>query len=245
MSLRSLMIRGFPRSMTSLTYNVLQEALSHQLHVPDPSKRRNHLPINGEILARSTIIPRIENGAIDAETFELAWPALKLHEGGYLVKDVLQPWIVNHYLEKRAGSYVTLFIQRPLADILFRLKAFGWLSPKRAACPINKVEGCKLACSNCTLWSIPPDEALARGIVTTNRRFFQPLSRHAAVLDWDRMVLDPDYLFEEVEKLGYTPKRTNWMDSLFENKRKAVLAYRLDNEWKRGRDLLDAIESGK
>ena len=118
---RSLLLVGFPRGLTTEAYRICLEG-AHEL-AP--------LAEAGEILNRTR--SRHAIGHAHFETNQRAYKhyaaLLDKFKTGFIIKDVVQPFIVCKYLKKNPGSYNVLFIDRDTEDVVARQKARGWDQP--------------------------------------------------------------------------------------------------------------------
>ena len=123
--MKSLLLIGFPRGFTSQAYDIAKEML--------PFLKESGIDA-GEVLnqTRNTAIDRdipfyLKSNTPDfEETYQYCRKILDQYTEGYIIKEVVQPFIVLRYLFEHPNAFNVLFVNRPLEHIQFSLDRKGW-----------------------------------------------------------------------------------------------------------------------
>jgi hypothetical protein len=116
---KSLLLVGLPRGFTSFTYDVvaratgLQRALASEGEVLNPDGASRAAALSGRPFHY-----RPERGD-HPEVYPAARAILERFRNGYVIKDVVQPWLVLDYLKEHPDAYRVLYIRRDLNRVRF------------------------------------------------------------------------------------------------------------------------------
>lgn len=244
--MKSLVIIAHPRTMTTQVYQALERGLVDLKPLPDDLACNPDLDQVGEVLNRSKeaypggkrlmpygVVPYDEKVYyIDGSLYEYevrgnfsrehvkntVFDILDRYSEGYLLKVVTQPWLVSEYVKSKPGRMRTLHIRRNLTDVVQRMDHHGWYLP-------ITMSGGRTG-ENESLTRL-----LARGLVRTEREIFNRMD-FDAVLEFERLIWEPDSLWETVEPLGYGVKPVRWFGRPQEEIRTIRLAVRKTDHWK-------------
>jgi hypothetical protein len=123
---KSLLLVGLPRGFTSFTYDVvaratgLQRAPASEGEVLNPDGASGAAALSGRPFHY-----RLERGD-HSEVYPAARAILDRFRNGYVIKDVVQPWLVLDYLKEHPDAYRVLYIRRDLNRVRFHLAGRGW-----------------------------------------------------------------------------------------------------------------------
>lgn len=123
--MKSLLLIGFPRGFTSQAHDIAKEML--------PFLQESGIDA-GEVLnqTRNRTIDRDipfylkSNSPTFEDTYQYCRKILNQYTEGYIIKEVVQPFIVLRYLFEHPDAFNVLFINRPLEHIKFSLDRKGW-----------------------------------------------------------------------------------------------------------------------
>ena len=182
-NLKSLLLIGFPRGFTTQSYEIIKKATG----------LRSSNVSAGEVLNRGRLLKagfvneslKLKNFPFYTKNLEL-YPVieqeLNKYKKGFIIKDVVHPWLVLEYISRNPTTYNVLFVSRNLNEVTFHLNKLDW--------------------------------RIYTGIEELQDKF-----RYFPTLDVELAMHDSDYLFDTVEKLGYTVERFNYIDQDFVEKR--------------------------
>ncbi len=123
--MKSLLLIGFPRGFTSQAYDISKMML--------PFLKESGIAA-GEVLnqTRNEDIDREypfylnSNSPKFEEAYQYYSKILDKYTEGYLIKEVIQPYVVLRYLYENPEAYHVVFVNRPLEHIQFSLDRKGW-----------------------------------------------------------------------------------------------------------------------
>lgn len=132
--MKSVLILGFPRGFTDETYRFAKALLPG---LREPLMANGEVLNGGEILnsdrciGLTQVFPfyvRPEDPLFEAAYQEFA-RILEAHREGFLLKDVVQPYIVMRFLAENPGAMRVLFVDRPADEVIYTLWRKGWTYP--------------------------------------------------------------------------------------------------------------------
>lgn len=125
--MKSLLIVGFPRGFTSATYQLSGEMLPFLKEtgvsageVLNPS--RNRELVTGKKVA---FYLQADDSDFDAH-YAVCSSILKKYAENYIIKDVVQPWIVRRFINENPSLFNVLYVDRPLEHVKFSMERKGW-----------------------------------------------------------------------------------------------------------------------
>lgn len=230
--MKSLMILGFPRSMSSLTARISGESLQHQLRYPEEK--------SGEVLIERYGAPSGLAHNTDMKQYSKYAKILDRYRGGWLIKDVNQPFMATEYLRRNPDAFNSLFIRRPLADNVYCIFQNGWFWPLRSM--LDVVPDTKQFLKELyrhkagigrkfkpTRFHIR--EALPRLIdacIHIDSQCYRDLPN---TISYEVLCKNDERLFQRLHGLGYDPKHIPYIDSGFTEKLQATRKYRTTPRW--------------
>jgi hypothetical protein len=223
--MRSLFLVSLPRSLSSLLYQTLRPALglAEPVWTSDGEvlnlHRFAHLPEGLEIEGL-----RFTERTRNPERFDrlLAFLDQATVREGFLYKDVVQPFVVSHWLP--ASGLAILRIERPLADVAFAMSERGWGYPRAAAEPAGE-----------------PDRELVIGLVRAQRAL---AALPGPVVRFDELIHDEKPLAAALRSIyGDVPPlpTPRYLDDGFRAVREEVLRRRATERWARLAEMAEEI----
>lgn len=236
--LKSLLILGVPRSMTTLTCNLICDTTSLE-GFPEYA----HEPMNTRAVAQwapntqdeeiQAVAPYRKSYTLDeTQTIHNLFNA---HTNGRLIKDVTHVNITVPYLREHQGTFNTIFLNRSPADIAYSI----WLHPM--------VWGIARLCDDVPDTHTQGDigqmpkawrmEHIVRGVLHMHDAY---KSVAGVVVDQERMTEDYTYIFNVLTSLGYTTKPKDYIGAVFKVDREGRRARRGNPLWNAFNELAQA-----
>lgn len=229
---KSLMILAFPRSMSSLTANIVGQSLSETLRYPEER--------SAEVLIQRYGAPSNNNHCRDLSQYDKYEKILDGFKDGWLIKDVNQPFMATEYLRQNPRSFTPLFIERPLADNIYCLFKNGWFWPINST--IGSAPGTELFLS--ALRKQPGGIGRNFKPTTFHRRQALPRLIDACLLidkecyknipnriKYDDLCRDERILNNKLRELGFSPKENHYINDSFKKKLARTKEYRTKPLW--------------
>lgn len=160
------------------------------------------------------------------ESLVTGWSILDRFKGGYLIKDVCQPWLVSEYLHGESG-YIALQIRRHLADVAYLMAANDMWGPCRMA-DVDEIR--------------PPEVHLIQGLVRAQVRYLDQHHSADKALDWDALTTDPNLLWDRLSEMGYVFDEWDWYGRRQERERDRQLRMRDTKRWKALASLVEQFQ---
>ena len=260
----SLLVRGLPRSRSSLFTRVLTASIQGLKALPETLAKNPELDIAGELLNRTTVLSKsalpYRQGTLDdperfAEMDEAIWPYI---EGGYVIKDVNQYGFWSWWLskEENRNRVRTIYLWRHPTDIIYRMIVHGWWYPIRAACGYhaNRVAGelansdekgpCPDPCNRCALPHVKGRrlEMMTRALLLIEHQHYTSIP-HNVTVNTDGLLTEPGLPFHVAQQLGYHTIPYDWWDDEFHGHKQRTSGYRLEPLWLELNDLRKRIRA--
>lgn len=118
--MKSLMILGFKRCMSSAVYNFYFKAI--------PELNKTSIS-DGEIINRNESLSpfcKYPHNTLDDEKYKLQKDVFDLFRSGYLIKEVTQPYSIVRYMKENPEAYNVIYMDRDLDHIEFACKNKIW-----------------------------------------------------------------------------------------------------------------------
>jgi len=159
---------------------------------------------------------------------------LKKYQGGWVIKDVNNPYVTQRYLAENPGDYVPLFIQRPLTDVLYCLWTAGWYWPVKGL-PGGELSFTEKARSLIRVSGVnrthtPRDwhfsqgiPKLAEALAYVDNCIFKPLPNQ---ISYNNMTRDHRILTSRLRGLGFKARHSNYINQEFIERRRVCRDYR-------------------
>lgn len=118
--MKSLLILGFKRSMSSAVYKFYERAI--------PALKKSGVS-DGEVINRNHALAskyKHPHHATSDEKYLLHKEVLDSYKEGYLIKEVTQPYTIVRYLKENPGAFNVVYMDRNLDYIEFACKKKTW-----------------------------------------------------------------------------------------------------------------------
>lgn len=222
--MRSLFIVSLPRSLSSLLFQAIRDALA----LAEPCWTSD-----GEVLNLHRLALMPEAGVMDGVRFLrrpsdpvrfdrlLAFLDQVTVREGFLYKDVVHPFVMSHWLP--ASGLAVLRIERPLADVAWAMLERGWLYPRAAA------DG-----------GGDPEWELMTGLARARRAL---ASIPSQVVCFEELIQDEEPLAAVLRSLYGNVPCPRYLDDRFQAGREEVLARRQTERYQHLTELAAAAEA--
>jgi hypothetical protein len=223
--MRSLFLVSLPRSLSSLLFQAIRDALG----LTEPVWTSDGEVLN---LHRYALMPT--KGAIDGIRFLrraddptrfdrlLTFLDQATVREGFLYKDVVHPFVMAEWLP--VSGLAALRIERPLADVAFAMLERGWLYPRSATEPVGD-----------------PERELLTGLVRGHQAL---ASLPAPVVHFDELIYDEEPLTTALRTLyGDDVSQPHYLDDSFRAMRDEVTARRRTERYLRLAEMVEAVET--
>ena len=128
--MKSILLAGFPRGFTSQVHTLMVRSLPGYDATRVSAGEVLNQQRNDVLQQKFRFYIRPEDAGFD-DVYSALAPILDDHARGYIVKDVVQPFVVGRYLERNPDVFDALFLMRNLAHVRFALDRKGWGFAKR------------------------------------------------------------------------------------------------------------------
>lgn len=208
--MKSLIIVGLPRSMSSLIYRYSCYMLEDELNILD-----KNIWHDGDILNHIQIeFPKIKKkfARHNYTDYLKSEAVLKKYSKDYLIKSVPQPKHLVRFLNENK-SYNVLLVRRELADTIYSLylKEWFWTINILGLDSENK--------ANQTL------ENLCKSVIKIQNELLENIEEKE-LISYENLLFDETLLYRKLKKLGYDAKFISHIDEDFKKKRETVLSIR-------------------
>lgn len=152
---------------------------------------------------------------------------------GVLVKDVSAPYMWVRYLEEHPSRLNVLTIRRNLVDIVYRLleKRWFWMTMARADTYAMFNEYRRKGIVDDEVSDQWVYEEMAGPLCRCALDLWVNVYSTIPQLDYEKLVVDPDYLFNTLRHMGYRVRAFDYVTPEFKTKRAQVQAYRQEDRW--------------
>jgi len=208
---KSLLLLSFPKSMSTLTYIICRDALRIDLSYPAAGEGILNHKCNMNL--RKT--PYYTRQSRDFRFLNRALESVLNKCGPCLLKDVVQPFFINRYLKNHSEKLNVLFIERPLADVVYCNWIRNWHYISKGV-PSGK-------------FSKDIDDMIA-GITNVYNTIYSKFD----TLEFNKLIDDERYIWDKLEDLGYRVNNYHYMKTTenFKETKEKVLRYRDTSLWK-------------
>lgn len=187
--MRSLLIVGHAKGFSSPVWRFTTRALS--LSAPEATDGEALNPDRGGAMEGVGFYEPAGNEA----AYRRAAEVLDAHRGGYLIKDVIQPYLVHRYVCDHPDTFNVLYVNRDPSEALRcqqRMKDQGWADWQRElhVAPLDDLFGCRGLC--------------------------------CVEVDYYWLCWEPRQLWMALYRLGYDPEPFNYCTTEFSRKRAEV-----------------------
>ncbi len=223
--MKSLIIVGLPRSMSSLVYRYASYMLSDELNILDEK-----IWHDGDVLNHIQVeFPRIKKkfGRNNYTDYKKHKTVLDKYSKNHLIKSVVQPLHVAKFLNENE-KYNVLLIRRELADTIYTLYLREWFWP------INILGLDSTKRKNQTL------ENLCKAVIKIDKEILSSI-QDKELISYENLLFDDKLLFRKLKKLGYDPKWFSHIDEDFKKKREVVFNIRKTPLYERIKKIIEKL----
>ena len=120
---KSLLLIGFPRGFTSTSQEIIVKATGLKNPGVSAGEVLNADRLSWEGLVDiSEKLNRFDRYTKNLEAYPVIEEQLNKYREGFIVKDVVQPWLVLEYIKRNPHAYNVLFISRNIDEVIFCAK---------------------------------------------------------------------------------------------------------------------------
>jgi len=223
--MKSLIIVGLPRSMSSLIYKHASHMLEDELKILDPK-----IWHDGDVLNHIQLeFPNIEkkHGRHNYYQYQNTKSVLEKYSKGYLIKSVAQPLHTVRFLNENE-DYKVLVIRRDLEDTIYTLYLREWFWPINILGIDSKKE------KNQTL------ENLCKAVIKIQKELLEKIE-NKELISYENLLFDDKLLWRKLKTLGYDPKWVSHINKNFEKKREIVLNIRKTPLYRRIKAMVEKL----
>lgn len=208
--MKSLIIVGMPRSMSTLIYRYASYMLKDELKILDPE-----IWHDGDVLNHIQVeYPNIKKkfARSNYHQYQNSKSVLKKYSKDYLIKSVAQPLHAARFLNENE-DYKVLVIKRNIADIVYTLYLREWFWPINILGIDSEKE------ENQTL------ENLCKATIKIQENVLGEI-KNKELISYENLLFDEKLLWRKLKRLGYNPKFVSHIDDEFKKRREVILAIR-------------------
>lgn len=226
--MKTIFYLAFPRSLSSFVAK--QTVKSLQFKSPEEP--------SCEVLIERYGAPKDVNHRKDMNDAYIYKNILNKFKYNHVIKDVNQPYVATQLLKDY--NFNTVFIERPLADNIYCMFKNGWFWAINYL--LDQEETKKIKEGLKTHWNgigrkFKPTTyhrevvlpKLIEAVIAVDKECYSNITTR---LKYNQLITNPAHLYSTLKSLGYNPKRTNYIDQNFKNKRAEVEEYRSKDLWK-------------
>lgn len=217
--MKSLLLVGLPRSFTTFSYKIACEC-TPQLYATSTNAGEilNYLP------PQSKHVEQREHYCQDNKSIEEYTQYLLLFKNGYVIKDVVQPFVIQNLLKKHPRTFNIIHINRMIQDSTYAMIKRNWWYPLRLT-NMDLLNEAEFRQEN----DNPPDEYIVGMLngLSTAYSVYSKLPK-ASFAD---LTSAEETLPNLIKQYGYTTKKYSYIDNNFNNILKEKLLYRETELW--------------
>ena len=219
--MKSLLLVGLPRSFTSFSYKIACNCAPQlQSTSAEAGEVLNYLPF------KNKKVEERERYCQDPKAIEDYTQYLLLFKNGYIVKDVIQPFVVQNLLKKHSRAFNIIHIDRMIQDSTYAMIKRNWWYPLRLT-SVDLLNEADFKQEN----SNPSDKyiiGMLNGLSAAYSIYSElPKASFADLTSTEETL--PDL----IKQYGYTVRKYSYIDNSFNSILKEKLLYRETELWGR------------
>ena len=220
--MKSLLILGYPRSMSTLIYHVARNATKGRLKSLPLSEFHDGDPFNHVQKINSSI--KKVFGDKDLRRYNSYKKILDDLSRDHIIKNVNQPLFVSKYLKENPHSYNVLLIERDLAEVVYALDRKGWYWPIEILTKKERVGESRL-------------ENLCIAILKFEKLYRDNISKKVLISQKNATV-DHKLIPRKLKELGYPARVINYIDDEFISERERCSRYKTNAKYRKIQQFL-------
>lgn len=204
--MKSLLIVSQPKSMSSVTFSICSKALPN---LTNPLQKE----AAGEILNDDWSKECLGIKRYTKQEYDKVAAILDKYKKGYVIKDVVQTPAVYRYIQENPDSFNVLIAQRRIEDVAYFMWKRGWTSTIHSlGIPGQHVQNRITLVLHCA------------ALLHLRHNYINPIKAPRVV--YKDSLTNPNSIFDKLERLGYSPKRFNYISPSFKERRERTLKER-------------------
>jgi len=203
---KSLLIVSFPRSLSSLIFKTCNKKIPY-LKIDRSSSK---IIENGEIFNYLNDYKKTQFCLKSNKSYERCRKTLDKYTDGYLIKDVVQPLMVEKYIQENPDNYNVLYIERDIAEVAHRMWDRKWMWPTTVLGEGKKYTA-KKYCKEGEHWK-EGLTALIRALLFIQDNSFNSYTKKVKYKD---IIQNEKHLNNALRNMGYNLKKEHYIDDAF------------------------------